>query len=130
MSTHPPSKPSQPDDQQVTLPRVAEMKRDGEPIVMITAYDYPSAQIVDEAGVDIVLVGDTAAMVVLGHDATTPVGMDEMLMMTRAVHRGLERPLLIGDMPFGSYEKSNEEAIENAQRFVKEAQVDAVKLER
>jgi 3-methyl-2-oxobutanoate hydroxymethyltransferase len=114
----------------MTLPRVAEMKRDGEPIVMVTAYDYPSAQIVDEAGVDIVLVGDTAAMVVLGHDATTPVGMDEMLMMTRAVRRGLEHPLLIGDMPFGSYEKSNEQAIENAQRFVKEAQVDAVKLER
>jgi 3-methyl-2-oxobutanoate hydroxymethyltransferase len=114
----------------MTLPRVAEMKRDGEPIVMVTAYDFPSAQIVDEAGVDIVLVGDTAAMVVLGYDATTPVGMDEMLMMTSAVRRGLKRPLLIGDMPFGSYESSNEQAIGNAQRFVKEAQVDAVKLER
>ena len=97
---------------------------------MVTAYDYPSAQIVDEAGVDIVLVGDTAAMVVLGYDATTPVGMDEMLMMAGAVRRGLERPLLIGDMPFGSYEGSNEQAIENAQRFVKEAGCDAVKLER
>jgi 3-methyl-2-oxobutanoate hydroxymethyltransferase len=97
---------------------------------MVTAYDFPSAQIVDEAGVDIVLVGDTAAMVVLGYDATTPVGMEEMLMMTSAVRRGLERPLLIGDMPFGSYERSNEHAIENAQRFVKEAQVDGVKLER
>ena len=75
----------------MTLPRVAEMKRDGEPIVMVTAYDYPSAQIVDEAGVDIVLVGDTAAMVVLGYDATTPVGMEEMLMMAGAVRRGLER---------------------------------------
>jgi 3-methyl-2-oxobutanoate hydroxymethyltransferase len=114
----------------VTLPRVAEMKRAGEPIVMVTAYDYPSAQIVEEAGVDIVLVGDTAAMVVLGHDATTPVGMDEMLMMASAVRRGLERPLLIGDMPFGSYESSNEQAIENAQRFVKEAGCDVVKLER
>jgi 3-methyl-2-oxobutanoate hydroxymethyltransferase len=114
----------------VTLPRIAEMKRDREPIVMITAYDYPSAQIVDEAGVDIVLVGDTAAMVVLGYDATTPVGMDEMLMMAGAVRRGLKRPLLIGDMPFGSYERSNEDAIENAQRFVKEAGCDAVKLER
>jgi 3-methyl-2-oxobutanoate hydroxymethyltransferase len=130
MSTHPPSKPSQPDDQQVTLPRIAEMKRDGEPIVMITAYDYPSAQIVDEAGVDIVLVGDTAAMVVLGYDATTPVGMEEMLMMASAVRRGLKRPLLIGDLPFGSYEKSNEQAIENAQRFVKESGCDGVKLER
>jgi 3-methyl-2-oxobutanoate hydroxymethyltransferase len=114
----------------VTLPRVAEMKRAGEPIVMVTAYDYPSAQIVEEAGVDIVLVGDTAAMVVLGYEATTPVGMEEMLMMTSAVRRGLKRPLLIGDMPFGSYEGSNEQAIENAQRFVREAQVDAVKLER
>jgi 3-methyl-2-oxobutanoate hydroxymethyltransferase len=116
--------------EKMTLPRLAEMKRAGEPIVMITAYDYPSAQIVDEAGVDIVLVGDTAAMVVLGYDATTPVGMDEMLMMASAVRRGLDRPLLIGDMPFGSYEKSNEQAIENAQRFVKEAGCDAVKLER
>jgi 3-methyl-2-oxobutanoate hydroxymethyltransferase len=114
----------------ITLPRIAEMKRAGEPIVMVTAYDYPSAQIVDEAGVDIVLVGDTAAMVVLGYEATTPVGMDEMLMMTSAVRRGLQRPLLIGDMPFGSYESSNEQAIENAQRFVRDAQVDAVKLER
>ncbi len=114
----------------ITLPRVAEMKRAGEPIVMVTAYDYPSAQIVDEAGVDIVLVGDTAAMVVLGHEATTPVGMDEMVMMASAVHRGLDHPLLIGDMPFGSYEGSNELAVENAQRFVKEAGCDAVKLER
>jgi 3-methyl-2-oxobutanoate hydroxymethyltransferase len=116
--------------QPVNLPRIAEMKRDREPIVMVTAYDYPSAQIVDEAGVDIVLVGDTAAMVVLGYDATTPVGMEEMLTMAKAVRRGLKHPLLIGDMPFGSYEGSNEQAIENAQRFVKEAQVDAVKLER
>jgi len=130
VSTQPPDKRSRSDRPKLTLPRLPEMKKAGEPIVMVTAYDYPSAQIVDEAGVDMVLVGDTAAMVVLGHDATTPVGMDEMLMMTRAVRRGLERPLLIGDMPFGSYEKSNEEAIENAQRFVKEAQVDAVKLER
>src|SRR3954447_19876617 len=114
----------------MTLPRIAEMKRAGEPIVMVTAYDYPSAQIVEEAGVDIVLVGDTAAMVVLGYEATTPVGMEEMLMMTGAVRRGLKRPLLIGDMPFGSYESSNEQAIENAQRFVRDAQVDAVKLER
>ena len=130
MSTRPPERPAPEDRVPVTLPRVAEMKRAGDPIVMVTAYDYPSAQIVDEAGVDIVLVGDTAAMVVLGHDATTPVGMEEMLMMAAAVRRGLERPLLIGDMPFGSYEKSNEQAIENAQRFVKEAGCDAVKLER
>ena len=118
------------DRERMTLPRLDEMKRAGEPIVMVTAYDYPSAQIVDEAGVDVVLVGDTAAMVVLGYDATTPVGMEEMLMMASAVKRGLDRPLLIGDMPFGSYEKSNEQAIENAQRFVKEAGCDGVKLER
>ncbi len=114
----------------MTIPRVAEMKSNGEPIVMITAYDFPSAQVVEEAGVDIVLVGDTAAMVVLGHDSTTPVGMDEMLMLTQAVRRGLQTPLLVGDMPFGSYESSNEQAIENAQRFVKHAGVHAVKLER
>jgi 3-methyl-2-oxobutanoate hydroxymethyltransferase len=114
----------------VTLPRIAEMKRNGEQIVMVTAYDFPSAQVVEEAGVDMVLVGDSAAMVVLGHDATTPVGMDEMLILTEAVRRGTTTPLLIGDMPFGSYERANEQAIENAQRFVKEAGVDAVKLER
>ena len=113
----------------MTLPQLAEMKRNGEPIVMVTAYDYPSAQVAEEAGVDIVLVGDTAAMVVLGYDATTPVGMDEMLMLASAVRRGLETPLLVGDLPFGSYESSNEQAIENAQRFVKEAGCDAVKLE-
>ena len=130
MSTQPIDKP-QPDERKpVTLPQIAEMKRAGEPIVMVTAYDYPSALIVDEAGVEIVLVGDTAAMVVLGYDATTPVGMEAMLIMAGAVRRGLKRPFLIGDMPFGSYEASNEQAIENAQRYVKEAQVDAVKLER
>jgi 3-methyl-2-oxobutanoate hydroxymethyltransferase len=114
----------------VTLPQLAEMKANGEPIVMVTAYDHPSAQIVEAAGVDIVLVGDTAAMTVLGHPSTTPVSLDEMIMLTAAVRRGLESPLLVGDLPFGSYEKSNELAIESAQRFVKEAQVDAVKLER
>jgi len=125
VSTQPPNKPVPDERMPVSLPRLEEMKRGGEPIVMVTAYDYPSAQIVDEAGVDVVLVGDTAAMVVLGYDATTPVGMEEMLMMAKAVRRGLKHPLLIGDMPFGSYERSNEQAIENAQRFVKEAQVDA-----
>ncbi|HYY73517.1 MAG TPA: 3-methyl-2-oxobutanoate hydroxymethyltransferase, partial [Solirubrobacterales bacterium] len=87
----------------MTLPRLAEMKRNREPIVMVTAYDHPSAQAVEEAGVDIVLVGDTAAMTVLGYDSTVPVGMEEMLMLAAAVRRGLETPLLIGDMPFGSY---------------------------
>jgi 3-methyl-2-oxobutanoate hydroxymethyltransferase len=114
----------------VTLPRLAEMKQRGEPIVMVTAYDFPSARVAEEAGVDVVLVGDTAAMVVLGYDATTPVGMDEMVTMAAAVRRGLRTPLLIGDLPFGSYERSNEHAIESAQRFVREAGCDAVKLER
>ena len=114
----------------VTIPALAEMKRRGQPIVMVTAYDFPSAQVAEEAGVDAVLVGDTAAMVVLGYDATTPVGMEEMITMAAAVRRGLRTPLLIGDMPFGSYERSNEHAIENAQRFVREAGCDAVKLER
>jgi 3-methyl-2-oxobutanoate hydroxymethyltransferase len=114
----------------MTLPRLADMKRSGEPIVMVTAYDYPSALAVEEAGVDIVLVGDSAAMTVLGYDSTVPVGLEEMLMLSAAVRRGLQTPLLVGDMPFGSYEKSNEQAIESAQRFVKEAGCDAVKLER
>ena len=114
----------------VTLPRLAEMKRAGEPIVMVTAYDHPSAEVAEEAGVDVVLVGDTAAMVVLGYDSTVPVTMDEMLVLAGAVRRGLRTPLMIGDLPFGSYEASNELAVENAQRFVKETGCDAVKLER
>jgi 3-methyl-2-oxobutanoate hydroxymethyltransferase len=114
----------------VTVPRLAEMKQQGEPIVMVTAYDFPSAQAVEEAGVDVVLVGDTAAMVVLGYDATAPIRMDEMVTMASAVRRGLKTPLLIGDLPFGSYESSNELAVQSAQRFIKESGCDAVKLER
>jgi 3-methyl-2-oxobutanoate hydroxymethyltransferase len=111
------------------LPEVAEMKRRGDRIVMITAYDAPSARLADAAGVDLILVGDSAAMVVLGHDSTVPATMDEMLMLTRAVTRGAQRPLVIADLPFGSYHVSVEQAIETAIRFVKEAQADAVKLE-
>ena len=114
----------------VTVPRLAEMMRAGQPIVMVTAYDFPSAQAVEEAGVDVVLVGDTAAMVVLGYDGTPPIQMDEMITMASAVRRGLKTPLLIGDLPFGSYEASNEQAVASAQRFIKEAGCDAVKLER
>jgi 3-methyl-2-oxobutanoate hydroxymethyltransferase len=114
----------------VTIQRLGEMKLAGEPIVMITAYDHPSALVAEEAGVDVVLVGDSAAMTVLGHDSTVPVGMDEMVMLASAVRRGLETPLLVGDLPFGSYEASNEEAVANAQRFIKEAGCNAVKLER
>jgi 3-methyl-2-oxobutanoate hydroxymethyltransferase len=119
-----------PERRPISLPRLEEMKAKREPIVMVTAYDHPSALVAEEAGVDVVLVGDSAANNVLGYDTTVPVGMEEMLMLTRAVRRGLRTPLLVGDMPFGSYEGSNEEAVANAQRFVKEAGCDAVKLER
>ncbi|MFV0309924.1 MAG: 3-methyl-2-oxobutanoate hydroxymethyltransferase [Desertimonas sp.] len=114
----------------VTLATLGERKALGEPIVMITAYDYPSAQIAEAAGVDVVLVGDSAAMTVLGYPSTVPVSVDEMLMLASAVRRGLRVPLLVGDLPFGSYEVSDEQAVTAAQRFVKEAGCDAVKLER
>jgi 3-methyl-2-oxobutanoate hydroxymethyltransferase len=133
MSMHPTDVQSQtnvPDRRPVTITRLQEKKVLGEAIVMVTAYDYPSATVVDEAGVDLVLVGDSAAMVVLGYPNTTPVSMDEMVMLSSAVRRGLKTAMLIGDMPFGSYEASNEQAITNAQRFIKESGCDAVKLER
>ena len=114
----------------MTLPRLAEKKRLGEPIVMVTAYDYPSAQVAQAAGVDVVLVGDSGAMTVLGYPSTVPVSTDEMLMLAAAARRGLHTPLLVGDLPFGSYEASDEQAIATAQRFIKEAGCDAVKLER
>ena len=114
----------------MTLPRLAEKKRLGERIVMVTAYDYPSAQVAQAAGVDIVLVGDSGAMTVLGYPSTVPVSTDEMLMLAAAARRGLSTPLLVGDLPFGSYEASDEQAVATAQRFVKEAGCDAVKLER
>jgi 3-methyl-2-oxobutanoate hydroxymethyltransferase len=114
----------------VSLTTLAEKKALGEPIVMVTAYDFPSAQVAEEAGVDVVLVGDSGAMTVLGHPSTVPVTTEELLMLAKAVRRGLATPLMIGDMPFGSYEASNEEAIHSAQRFIKEAACDAVKIER
>ena len=113
----------------VTIPRLAEMKQRGEPIVMVTAYDYPSAQVAEEAQVDVVLVGDTAAMTVLGYDSTVPVSMDEMVMLASAVRRGAHTPLVIGDLPFGSYQASNELAVGSAVRYMKEAGCDAVKME-
>jgi 3-methyl-2-oxobutanoate hydroxymethyltransferase len=113
----------------MTLPRLFEKKRLGEPIVMVTAYDYPSARAAQAAGVDVVLVGDSAATTVLGHSSTTPVDLDELLVLARAARRGLSGPLLIGDLPFGSYELSDEQAVGSALRFVKEAGCDCVKLE-
>jgi 3-methyl-2-oxobutanoate hydroxymethyltransferase len=113
----------------MTLPRLAEKKRTGEPIVMVTAYDFPSAQVAEAAGVDIVLVGDSAANTVLGYTSTVPVSVDELIMLGAAVRRGLKTPFLVADLPFGSYEASDEQAIATAQRFVKEAGADAVKLE-
>jgi 3-methyl-2-oxobutanoate hydroxymethyltransferase len=111
------------------LTDLADMKRRRERIVMVTAYDYPSGRLADAAGVDIVLVGDSAAMTVLGHESTTPATMDEMIMLTRAAARGAKRPLVVADMPFGSFQVSDEAAVTNAVRFVKEAGADAVKLE-
>ena len=111
------------------LTELAELKRRGQKLAMVTAYDFPSGRIADEAGVELVLVGDSAGMVVLGNESTVPVTMDELLMLTRAVVRGAKRPLVIADMPFGSFQGSDEAAVDNAVRFVKEAGADAVKLE-
>jgi 3-methyl-2-oxobutanoate hydroxymethyltransferase len=113
----------------LTLLELADLKSRGEKIVMVTAYDAPGARFAEQAGVDILLVGDTAGMVVLGHDGTVPVTMDEMLFLTRAVSGAVERPLVVGDMPFGSYHVSDEDAVRNAIRFIKEAGADVVKLE-
>jgi 3-methyl-2-oxobutanoate hydroxymethyltransferase len=130
MSSHPElHAPSDPGRLPMTLPLLAQKKRLGEPIVMVTAYDYPSARAAEAAGVDLVLVGDSAATTMLGYSATTPVMLDDMLVLARAVRRGLSTPLLIGDLPFGSYEVSDEQAIATAMRMVKEAGCDAVKLE-
>jgi 3-methyl-2-oxobutanoate hydroxymethyltransferase len=113
----------------LSLPALREMKRDGRPIVMITAYDHPSGRIVDAAGVDLVLVGDSAANVVLGHESTVPATMDEMTMLTAAVNRGVENALVIGDLPFMSYQVSDAEAVANAGRLIKDGGADVVKLE-
>lgn len=114
----------------MTLGDLAAKKAAGEKLVMVTAYDHPGAQIAEAAGVDIVLVGDSAAMTVLGYESTVPVTVEEMIMLTAAVRRGLRTPLLVADLPFGSYEASDEQAIATAQRFVKETGCDLVKIER
>jgi 3-methyl-2-oxobutanoate hydroxymethyltransferase len=124
------STPPRPTSPRVRITDLPEWKRQRRPIVMVTAYDHPSAQIVDEAGVDVVLVGDSAANVVLGYDTTVPVSVDELLVLVRAVRRGLRRALLVADLPFGSYEVSDAQAVDTAIRFVKDGGADAVKLER
>ncbi len=113
----------------VTLPLLVEKQRLGEPLVMVTAYDFPSARAAEAAAVDMVLVGDSGAMTVLGYPSTVAVTVEELLMLARAVRRGLRTPFLVGDLPFGSYEVSDEQAVATAFRFVKEAGCDAVKLE-
>ncbi|HXR12399.1 MAG TPA: 3-methyl-2-oxobutanoate hydroxymethyltransferase [Gaiellaceae bacterium] len=112
------------------LPELREMKRRGEKIVMVTAYDAPSGRLADAAGIDVVLVGDSSGMVVHGRESTVAVTLDEILFMTQWVSRGAKRPLVVADMPFGSYEVSDEQAVTNAMRLVKEGGADAVKLER
>ena len=111
------------------LTELPELKRRREPLVMVTAYDYPSARRASAAGIDLLLVGDSAAMTVLGHDSTVPATMEEMLVLASAVVRGASRPIVVADMPFGSFQVSDEDAVRNGVRFVKEAGVEAVKVE-
>jgi 3-methyl-2-oxobutanoate hydroxymethyltransferase len=113
----------------LTIPQIKEKKNKGEKITMLTAYDFPMAKLIEEAGVDMVLVGDSVGNVVLGYDSTVPVTMDEMIHHAKAVRRGAPNTFLIGDMPFLSYQISDEEAVRNAGRFIKEAGCDAVKVE-
>jgi 3-methyl-2-oxobutanoate hydroxymethyltransferase len=113
----------------LALPELAAMKRRGDRIVMVTAYDAPGARFAEDAGIDILLVGDTAAMVVLGHDSTVPVTVEEMLFLTRTVTQAVRRPIVVGDLPFGSYQVSDAQAVETAIRFVKEGGADVIKLE-
>ncbi|KAI3719489.1 hypothetical protein L6452_20389 [Arctium lappa] len=121
-------KPQNP-DQRVTLTSLRTKHRKGEAITMVTAYDYPSAVHLDTAGIDIALVGDSASMVVHGHDTTLPITLDEMLMHCRSVARGAKRPLLVGDLAFGTYESSSQQAVDTAVRVLKEGGMDAIKLE-
>ncbi|HLA79994.1 MAG TPA: 3-methyl-2-oxobutanoate hydroxymethyltransferase [Vicinamibacteria bacterium] len=130
MSTRPiPASPAAAIRPKVTVPAFQDKRRLGQPLVVATAYDFPTARIADEAGVDAILVGDSLAMVVLGHPDTLSVTMDEMLHHARAVSRGARTPVLIGDMPFLSYQVDDTEAVRNAGRFLKEGGMDAVKLE-
>src|SRR5207244_8325075 len=113
----------------LALPELDEMKRRGEKIVMVTAYDAPSGRLADAAGVDLILVGDSSGMVVHGRESTVPVTLDEIVFMTQWVTRGAKRPLVIADMPFGSYEESDEQAVRNAVRLGQEGAADGGKRE-
>lgn len=113
----------------VTTHIIQSRKQKGEKITALTAYDYPSARLVDEAGIDIILVGDSLSNVVLGHENTLSVTLDDMLVFARAVRRGSKRALVVGDMPFGSYHINEEKALESAVRYIKEGGVEAVKIE-
>lgn len=113
----------------VSVATLKQMKAKGERIVMVTSYDHPSAAIADEVGVDSILVGDSYGMVVLGYDTTIPVTIEELIPVCRAVRRGAQRPLLIGDLPFMTFQVSSEEAVRNAGRFIKEGGMEAVKVE-
>jgi 3-methyl-2-oxobutanoate hydroxymethyltransferase len=121
--------PGTPAPGKLPLTELTEMKARRQPIVMVTAYDAPGGRLADASGADIILVGDSAAMVVLGHDSTVPATVEEMLVLTRGVTRGARRPLVVADMPFGSFQISDADAVANAVRFVKEAGADAVKVE-
>jgi len=115
--------------QKVTIPQLIQMKQDGEKITMLTAYDYPFARILDGAGTDVLLVGDSAGSVVAGYDTTLPVTIDDMIYHTKMVVRGTQRALVVIDMPFMSYQVSVEDAVRNAGRMIKESGAEAVKLE-
>ena len=115
--------------QKITVASLRERKLRHEPITCLTAYDYPSARLMDEAAIDIVLVGDSLAMTILGYENTLSVTLDEMLHHTKAARRGVKHALLVADMPYGSYHASPDEAIRNAARFIKEASAEAVKIE-
>jgi 3-methyl-2-oxobutanoate hydroxymethyltransferase len=121
--------PQKPETGKVTTRTIRRMKQDGRKIAVLTAYDFPTARIMDQAGIDCILVGDSAGTVVAGYKNTLPVTMDEMIFLCKSVMRGVERALVVGDMPFMSFQPSEEEAIKNAGRFLKEGGVQAVKLE-
>ena len=113
----------------INISEILRMKKEGRKITCVTSYDYTSAALVDRSGIDLILVGDSASMVVLGYQTTIPIGMDEMILFSKAVRRGNKRSLIVGDMPFMSYQASDEDAVRNGGKFIKDGMVDAVKIE-